>query len=48
MDLKDALAETVGYGIGTVISCIPGELGYFEADDSGETYLLYRMQNRRA
>jgi hypothetical protein len=43
VDLKDALEETVGYGVGTVISCIPGELGYFEAEEPGERYLLYRL-----
>lgn len=42
MELSDALAETVGYGFGTIISCIPGKLGYFEAEDPGERYLLYR------
>ena len=41
MDLEDALAETVGYGIGTFISCIPGKLGYFEAEDPGERYLVW-------
>jgi hypothetical protein len=43
MELKDALMETVGQGIGTVISCIHGELGYFEAEDPGERYLLCRV-----
>ncbi len=41
MDLEDALAETVGQGVGTVISCIPGKLGYFEAEDPGERYLIW-------
>ena len=42
MELEDALSATIGYGIGTVLSCIPGKLGYFEAEDQGERYLLYR------
>lgn len=41
MDLKDALTETVGYGVGTFISCIPGKLGYFEAEDRGGRYLVW-------
>ncbi len=39
MDLGVALSETVGYGMGTVISCIPGQLGYFEGE-SRERYIL--------
>jgi len=30
MDLETALKETVGYQMGTLISCVPGRLGYFE------------------
>ena len=44
MDLEDALAETVCQGIGTVISCIPGKLGYFEAEDPGERYLIWQTE----
>jgi len=40
MELERALSETVGLGFGTAISCIPGELAYFEAEDPGERYLL--------
>jgi len=32
MGLLSALKETIGYGFGTVISCIPGRLGYFEGE----------------
>src|ERR1700761_8300114 len=28
MDLREALKETVGYQMGTFISCIPGKLGF--------------------
>ena len=33
MDLELALKATVGYGMGTLISCIPGKLAYFEDED---------------
>ena len=33
MDLEIALKETVGYQMGTLISCVPGKLGYFEDED---------------
>ena len=32
MDLLTALKEVVGYGTGTVLSCIPGKLAYFEGE----------------
>lgn len=41
MDLLTALKETVGYGIGTVLSCIPGQLAYFEGE-LRERFLLVR------
>lgn len=31
--LTDALASTVGCGMGTFLSCIPGKLAYFEDED---------------
>lgn len=31
--LLEALRETIGAGMGTVLSCIPGKLGYFEDED---------------
>ena len=33
MDLETALMETVGRQMGTLISCVPGRLGYFEDED---------------
>jgi hypothetical protein len=33
VDLETALKETVGYQMGTLISCVPGRLGYFEDED---------------
>ena len=33
VELSEALHETIGAGMGTVLSCIPGKLGYFEDED---------------
>ena len=33
MELEAALKETVGYQMGTLISCVPGRLAYFEDED---------------
>ena len=33
VDLETALKETVGAQMGTLISCVPGKLGYFEDED---------------
>jgi len=40
MDLETALRETIGMGMGTIISCIPGRLAYFE--DECVRYILKR------
>jgi hypothetical protein len=40
MDLEIALGEAIGMGMGTLISCIPGRLGYFEDEDV--RYILKR------
>jgi len=42
LPLAEALAATVGYGMGTLISCLPGELAYYEAEDPAERYILRR------
>jgi hypothetical protein len=42
MPLGSALAEVVGGGMGTFVSCIPGRLGYFESEEAGERYILER------
>lgn len=46
LDLKDALDRVVGFGFGTFISCIPGELGYYEFEDMGERYLLRQKPSK--
>ena len=33
VNLETALKETVGSQMGTLISCVPGKLGYFEDED---------------
>jgi len=40
MALADALKAILGAGFGTVISCIPGRLGYFEGEMPRDRYLL--------
>ena len=40
MDLSAALKHVSGREIGTILSCIPGKLAYFESED--ETLLLAR------
>jgi hypothetical protein len=41
MELLSALKEVVGYGTGTVLSCVPGKLAYFEGEIR-ERFLLVR------
>jgi len=33
VDLQDALEATLGSGLGTFLSCLPGRLAYFEDED---------------
>ena len=33
MELQAALQETIGRQMGSLISCVPGRLGYFEDED---------------
>jgi hypothetical protein len=42
LPLQVALSGTVGMGYGTLISCTPGKLAYFEFEDPGERYILER------
>jgi len=42
MPLGSALADIVGGGMGSFVSCIPGKLGYFESEETGERYILER------
>jgi len=40
MLLHEALEQTLGQGSGTIISCIPGKLVYFEGEEQNERYIL--------
>jgi hypothetical protein len=40
MDLEAALKETIGRQMGTILSCVPGRLAYFEDEDG--RYVLER------
>ena len=42
MALSDALSKTVALDAGTLISCIPGRLAYFEMEGFDERYILER------
>jgi hypothetical protein len=41
MELLAALKQIMGYGTGTMLSCIPGKLAYFEGEIR-ERFLLVR------
>jgi hypothetical protein len=42
MGLLEALMGAIGYGIGTVISCIPSRLAFYEGEGPGVRYILKR------
>jgi hypothetical protein len=42
LPLKEALGLIIGMSPGTLVSCIPGRLGYFEGEDSGGRFILER------
>ena len=42
MPLRDALALAVGSGFGTFISCVPGQLAYFEGEGPSYRYICHR------
>jgi hypothetical protein len=46
LPLDEALLISLGTGAGTFLSCEPGRLGYYEAEDPGERYLLIRATKR--
>ena len=46
LDLLEALDEIVGCGMGTFLSCLPGQLAYFE--DEENRYLLHRPDSAPA
>ena len=42
LPLAEALDEIVSFGEGTLVSCIPGRLGYFEGEEMKDRYILDR------
>jgi hypothetical protein len=42
MPLADALEAVVGMGFGTLVSCVPGRLGYYEGEDPADRRILVR------
>lgn len=42
MPLREALDEVVGYQMATLISCVPGRVGFYESEEMKGRYLLER------
>jgi len=42
LPLGEALEEVIGYGMGTLISCVPGELAFFEGEGPADRCILAR------
>ena len=42
MLLAEALSACLGYGMGTVLSCIPSRLAFYEAEGPAERFVLQR------
>lgn len=42
LSLEEALSAVVGRGVGTILSCIPGRLAYYEGEEPGDRFLLER------
>ena len=42
MPLANALDAVVGMGWGTIVSCVPGQLGYYEGGGPGDRRILIR------
>ena len=40
LPLKAAIEEVLGYGMGSVISCIPGRLAYYEGEMPSDRFVL--------
>ena len=40
--LDVALQQVIGQGLGTLLSCVPGALGYFEGEGPGDRCILFR------
>lgn len=40
MPLREAIEEVLGYGLGSLLSCIPGSLVYYEGEMPNDRYIL--------
>ena len=40
MLLTEALNQIIGAGSGTVVSCVPGKLAYFEGEEQNQRFIL--------
>ena len=46
LPLEEAMESIHGTQMGTLLSCIPGQLAYYEGEDPGERYILHRQTPR--
>jgi len=44
LPLKVALEKVVGHGLGTLLSCVPGELAYYEGTSPSDRCILARRR----
>lgn len=44
MSLDEALTSVVGSSMGTIISCIPGILCYYEGEESNNRFILQKLK----
>jgi len=42
LKLTDALNQVIGSGVGSILSCVPGRLAYYEGEDQGRRCLFSR------
>ena len=43
LSLGEALAEVLGQGMGSILSCIPGKLAYYEGEMPSDRYILEKQ-----
>lgn len=42
LPLLEALREVVGYQMGTILTCVPGRLAFYEGEEMGDRWILKR------
>jgi len=47
LSLKAALEQVIGQGMGSILSCVPGNLVYFEGEEPSDRCLLVRISATR-